>query len=94
MHASTEGKAWLRIDGDTFRASRGCRDIEGNVTMDGDDLRLSATVQTEPACTSELELVDDVVLTILDGDVEFDIEADRLELRHGSGAGLGLHADE
>lgn len=46
MHASTEGKVLLRIDGDTFRASSGCRDAEGNVMVAGDDLRFSATVQT------------------------------------------------
>lgn len=59
------------------------------MTVDGYHLRFSATVQTDPACTSELELVDDMMLTILDGDVEFDIEADRLELRRASSAGLG-----
>lgn len=64
------------------------------MTVDGDHLRFSATVQTDPPCTSELEPVDDMMFTILAGEVEFEIEADRLQLSHASGAGLGLHADE
>jgi heat shock protein HslJ len=94
MFAGTEDLAWLMIDGDRFTASSGCRDVDGSVAVDDDRLRFSDAVQTDPICPPELEEVDTVLLTILTGDVDFEITANRLRLDHPDGVGLGLHADE
>ena len=94
MFAGTEDLAWLMIDGDRFTASSGCREVDGSVAVDDDRLRFSDAVQTDPICPPELEEVDTVLLTILTGEVDYEITANRLRLDHPDGVGLGLHADE
>lgn len=94
MWAGTEGSAWLVIEAGRFTASSGCRDIDGVVDVSGDRLRFAEVVQTDPVCPPELVDVDDVMLTVLAGDVAYDIEAARLRLDHPDGVGLGLHAGE
>lgn len=94
MHAGTEGSAWLRIDGATFRANTGCRGVSGSVTVERGRLRFTEAIQTDPGCARELEDVDAAMTTILRDEVEFSIDADRLTLIHADGLGLGLHADE
>lgn len=94
MHAGTEGSAWLRIDGDRFHANTGCRAVQGRVTVSGRRLRFADTFQTDPACSAELEGVDEVMPTVLVGEVEFTIDANRLSLNHPDGVGLGFRADE
>lgn len=94
MFAGTEGMAWLQIDDGRFTASSGCRDIDGGVTVDDDRLRFSDAVQTDPVCSADLEDVDEVMLVILTGEVEYEITANRLRLTHPDGVGLELHADE
>jgi heat shock protein HslJ len=94
MWAGTEGSAWLVIEEGGFTASTGCRDVDGSVEVSADRLRFSDAVQTDPACPPELADVDDVMLALLTGDVEYEIEAARLRVDHPDGVGLGFHADE
>lgn len=94
MFAGTEDLAWLEIDGDRFAASSGCRDVDGSVAVGDDRLLFSAAVQTDPICSPELEEIDGVLVTILSGEVGYEVTANRLRLRHPDGVGLELHADE
>lgn len=94
MFAGTEGSAWLVIEDESFTASSGCREITGRVIIDGARLRFTDAVQTDPACPPELEQVDDVMVTILGSEAEFEIDARRLRLDHADGVGLGLSAGE
>lgn len=94
MWAGTEDSAWLVIEDGRFTASTGCRDVDGRVDVSDDRLRFSDAVQTDPLCPPELVDVDEVMLTILTGDVEYEIEAARLRIDHPDGVGLGFHADE
>jgi heat shock protein HslJ len=92
--AGTEGSAWLLIDGDSFTASSGCRDLSGRVSVGVGRLEFMDTAQTGRACPPELVEVDEAVRAVLAGPVEFAIEAARLRLDHPDGPGLGLHAGE
>jgi heat shock protein HslJ len=94
MTAGTEGQAWLEIGDGRFTASSGCRDVDGAADVSDERLRFSDAVQTDPICPPELVAVDEVLLTILTGEVGYEITANRLRLDHPDGVGLGLHADE
>lgn len=94
MHAGTEGSAWLEIDGESFTAHTGCREVSGSVAVEDGTLRFSDAVQTDPACLPELEELDEVMLAVLTAEVEYAIQAARLRLTHPDDVGLELHADE
>jgi heat shock protein HslJ len=94
MVAGTEGSAWLVIEDGTLRASSGCRDIEGLVAIEDGRLRFTEAVQTDPTCPPELTNVDDVMQTVLDGEVTYSIQASRLQLDHPDAVGLTLLAEE
>lgn len=92
MVAGTEGAAWLLIDGESFEASSGCREIVGRVAVGEGQLAFADAVQTDPACPDELAHVDDVMLAVLTGTVDFAIQAGLLTLEHPDGVGLILRA--
>lgn len=94
LPAGAEGSAWLVIEAQTFRASSGCRDIEGRVTVDQQRISFHDVVQTDQACPADLVEADGVVTAVLSAEVAYAIEAGRLRLDHPDGLGLGLAADE
>lgn len=94
MWEGTEGSAWLVIEGEEFTASSGCRDYEGSIEVADGSVRFTDTVQTDPACPTELHEVDQAMQAIFSGEAEYSIKADRLNVFRSDDVGLGLHADE
>lgn len=95
MAGGTEGDAWLEIAGDwTFTANSGCREFTGSASADEGRLTFSNVTQTDQACDAEHAEVDDTMMTIFTGEVDYEITAGRLTLSHPDGVGLGFKADE
>lgn len=93
LPAAAEGTAWLLIEGETFQASTGCRDLSGRVSVEGGRISFHDVVQTDLVCADELAGIDEVIRTVLSSSVEFTVEADRLRLDHPEGLGLSLRAE-
>lgn len=95
LPVGADGSAWLLIEGDTYTAYTGCRDVSGTVDIAADTLTFGDVVQTDPACPPHLAEVDELMLRVLSGEgVGYVVEGTRLRLDHPDGVGLGLHADE
>jgi heat shock protein HslJ len=70
----------------------GCNILNGMARVAGDKLTFSAIGTTKRLCTDAAGPVETHILAVLQGEVTWRIEADKLVLTHPSGAGLELHA--
>jgi heat shock protein HslJ len=82
----------VTFDGKRVTAGTGCNGAGGEYTVDGDTITVTPGPTTLMACAGDIMLVEHAVRAVLDGDVRFDITADRLTLEHPSGKGIQLHA--
>lgn len=78
-------------DDNRFTGTTGCNSMGGVATVGPDDtLTFEGIATTKKACDPDRMRTEQSVLGVLDGEVNFDIDADRLTLSHPSGRGLGL----
>jgi heat shock protein HslJ len=70
----------------------GCNLLNGDARVNGDKLTFGALMTTKRLCTEPAGPVEGHVLGVLDGEVTWRIEADKLILTHPSGRGLQLRA--
>jgi heat shock protein HslJ len=69
----------------------GCNSGSAGYTMTGDTIRFDDPVLTKKACVPDIMAsLEAAVLAVVDGEVTFDIDADRLTLTHPSGKELQL----
>ena len=57
-------------------------------------ITFSDVITTKMACDDDRMRLERAVLSVLDGPVAYDVEADRLRLDHPGGNGLGLRASD
>jgi heat shock protein HslJ len=81
----------LTIEGDRLQAFLGCNQGRGAVAVGDGTMEIEPLVTTRMACQGEAGEVERDVLTVLDGTVQFTIEADQLTLTNGD-AGLVYRA--
>ncbi len=62
------------------------------VDEDAGTVTFSDVIATKMACEEDRMALERAVLAVLDGEVTYEVEADRLTLEHPSGRALGLHA--
>jgi heat shock protein HslJ len=77
----------LTIEGDRLQAFLGCNQGQGAVAVGAGTMEIEPLATTRMACQGEAGEVERDVLTVLDGTVQFTIEADQLTLTNGD-AGL------
>jgi heat shock protein HslJ len=89
-HPMGAEKAHLTISGERVTGSTGCNDLQGIVSRTGDKLTFGELATTRRACTGAAGTLEKSILTVLQGQVTFRIEANRLSLRGSGGTGLDL----
>ncbi len=89
-----EGAASFVITDGTIALSPGCNTGGGDVEVGDTTLTFGPLVTTMMACTDDaLTELETAVLTVLDGEVEYQIDGNSLVITAPSGAGLQLSAD-
>lgn len=86
-------EATLVFEQDTVSVMTGCNSGSGGYTVSGNKIRFAGIATTRKACEPELMSLERAMLTVLDGEVTYTIDADRLTLEHKSGWGLGLRGN-
>jgi len=85
----TEAHLTFGPDG-TVTGHTGCNSLTGHYRVDGTKITFSELVSTRMACDDDRGRLEQEVLAVLDGAVEYRVEGDRLTLTHPSGKGLSL----
>ncbi len=88
----TGRKAYLVFADGRVEGSDGCNQLTGPATVLGDRIEFGPLTSTKMACLGDLARVQQVVLAVLDGAVDYRIDADQLHLEHPGGQGLVLTA--
>jgi heat shock protein HslJ len=83
--------ASIRITDDTVKVDTGCNTGSGSATVDGDTITFGPIALTKKACDEALTELENQVLTVLDGEVSYDIQASSMTLLNGD-EGLQLTA--
>jgi heat shock protein HslJ len=90
--ASGADAVTLVFDGKRVMADTGCNGAGGEYTLTGDRLTVTPGPTTKMMCAPDIMRVEDAVAAVLDGEVGFEITADRLTLDNPSGKGIQLRA--
>ena len=83
--------ASITINGDTVEVNTGCNTGSGSATVEGDTITFGPIATTKKACDEAINDLESQVLTVLDGEVTYDIQASSLTLMNGD-EGLQLTA--
>jgi heat shock protein HslJ len=85
--------AHLTFQSGQLRGSGGCNTLGGQYTLTGSTIRFENIGTTLKLCSQDVMTVERAVTDLLQGEVTYSIEADRLTLKHPSGKGLQLHTE-
>lgn len=86
--------AHLLVNADgSFTGTTGCNQMGGAAVITKTAIRFSDVFTTKMACEPDRMRLEQSVLDVLRADVNYEIEADLLRLRHPSGKGLDLRAE-
>lgn len=85
--------AYLTFQSGTVKGSGGCNSLGGQYTLSGSTIRFDNMGTTLKLCGQDVMTLERAVVDVLQGEVTFAIEADRLTLKHPSGKGLQLHTE-
>ena len=77
---------------DSFGGNAGCNQMGGTARPAARTVAFSEVISTKMACEEDRMRLESAVLSVLDGEVTWEIEADVLRLDHPSGRGLVLRA--
>lgn len=84
--------ATLRFGEDMVEISGGCNGGSAAYTVSGDTIRFENAVMTLKACAPDIMRLEAAVLDVVRGEVEIQIDADRLTMTQPSGEGIQLRA--
>jgi heat shock protein HslJ len=82
----------LVFDGKQVVADTHCNGVGADYTVTGDTIEFTGGLSTKMACAPEIMQGETAVTQVLDGEVTYEITADRLTLTNSSGKGIQLHA--
>ena len=85
-------EATLVFDGKKVMADTHCNGYWAEYAVKGDTITFIPGDSTLMACEPEIMRVESAVANALQGEVAYEITADRLTFTHPSGKGIGLHA--
>ncbi|HKY51727.1 MAG TPA: META domain-containing protein, partial [Candidatus Limnocylindria bacterium] len=85
--------AHLTLSADAFRGNDGCNEMGGTVATTSTTIRFSDVFTTKMACEPDRMRLEQSVLEVLRDEVNYQIDADLLRLRHPGGRGLDLRAE-
>jgi heat shock protein HslJ len=91
-HPTGSEQAQLTISAERITGSTGCNDLQGIVSRTGDKLTFGEIGTTRRACAGDAAALEKAVLGVLNGEVTYSIESNRLKLRTPAGTGLDLIA--
>ncbi|WP_169512972.1 META domain-containing protein [Actinopolymorpha alba] len=83
-------KAFLVFSDGKVTGSTGCNQLSGPAAVVGKTIEFGPIVTTKRACQPDVARLEQIVLAVLDGTVQFSIDSDRLRLDHPGGKGLVL----
>jgi heat shock protein HslJ len=86
-HQAGSEKAWITLSGERITGSTGCNELQGVVARDNNKLTIGDIATTRRACTGDAGALESALLNGLKGEVTYEIDSNRLELR-GSTNGL------
>ncbi|HET6296072.1 MAG TPA: META domain-containing protein [Kribbella sp.] len=89
-HSIGSEKAHLTISGERITGSTGCNDLQGIVARTDDTLTFGELGTTRRACAGDAAALEKAVLGVLNGEVSYSIDSNRLKLRAADGSGLDL----
>lgn len=81
---------YLVFEAGKVTGSTGCNTLEGPATVSGSTIRFGDLIMTRKACPGELAPIEQAIVAVLQGDLPFTIEADKLTLNPNGEHGLGL----
>jgi heat shock protein HslJ len=90
--AGAEAHLTIDKERDSFGGNTGCNQMGGAARPAERTVTFSEVITTKVACQDDRMRLERAVLSVLDGDVTWDIEADVLHLTHPNGRGLILRA--
>ena len=82
----------MNADG-TFTGNTGCNQMGGAAAIAAPTIRFNDVYTTKMACEDARMRLEQAVLGVLRDTVSYELEADRLRLRHSSGKGLDFRAE-
>lgn len=82
----------LVFDGKRATADTHCNGVGAEYTVTGDTIEFTGGVSTKMACAPEIMRGEEAVSGVLNGEVTYEITADKLTLTNTSGKGIQLHA--
>jgi heat shock protein HslJ len=82
--------ATLVFDEDRVAVSGGCNSGTAAYDLAGSTITFTKLTMTLKACADEVMRVEQTVVAVLDGKVDFEVDANRLTLDHPSGKGIQL----
>jgi heat shock protein HslJ len=82
----------LVFDGKRATADTHCNGVGAEYTVTGDTIEFTGGVSTKMACAPEIMRGEEAVSSVLNGEVTYEITADKLTLTNTSGKGIQLHA--
>lgn len=83
-------KAYLEFAGSKVTGSTGCNSLSGPATVSGSSMQLGPIGLTRKACSGDAATVEQAMVNVLKGTVNFSIEGSQLTLNGSGGAGLQL----
>jgi heat shock protein HslJ len=86
-------EASLVFEPDTVVVSAGCNSGSAGYQLSASTIRFDAVATTRKACEPDRMALENAVLAVLNGEVTFEINSDRLTLTHPSGKALQLSGE-
>ncbi|TDE01622.1 META domain-containing protein [Jiangella asiatica] len=80
--------AYLELDTSTLSGVSGCNEVSGTVAVSGDTITFTELGGTDMLCEEAAMGVEELVLSVLAGEVRYSIDGDRLTLENDTGQGL------
>lgn len=84
-HQAGSEKAWMTLNGERVTGSTGCNEFQGMVAKGTGKLTFGELATTRRACAGDAAKLESSLLNGLKGDVSYEIDSNKLELRNSAG---------
>ncbi|MFI6828572.1 META domain-containing protein [Kribbella sp. NPDC050241] len=84
-HQAGSEKAWMTLNGERVTGSTGCNEFQGMVAQAPGKLTFGELATTRRACAGDAAKLESSLLNGLKGEVSYEIDSSKLELRNAAG---------